>query len=253
VLLADRNVLITGASRGIGRAVAREATSQGANVALVARDAAALTAVASELQATGRRCHAVAADVRNRADVKHAVQESIAVLGTIDGLVNCAGVGVGPVPVDEITDEQWTLILETNLTGPLLFVQELAPHFIERGKGAIVNVSSVAAKYKPGATSVAYAASKSALSGLTRQLALRLGGSGIRVNAVLPGNTVLEQPDRSWASLSEDDKRKMLREIALGRFGTPEDQARAVVWLLSDYNTWITGENIAVAGGERMG
>jgi 3-oxoacyl-[acyl-carrier protein] reductase len=134
-----------------------------------------------------------------------------------------------------------------------LFIQELAPHFIERGKGAVVNVSSIAARYKPGATSVAYAAAKSALSGLTRQLALKLGPNGIRVNAVLPGNTVLDQPDRSWASLSEDDKQHLLREIALGRFGTPDDQARPVVWLLSDYNTWITGENIAVAGGEKMG
>lgn len=253
MLLADRHILVTGASRGIGRAIALEAARQGAAVALVARDTDALGQVADEVRDLGRPAHAVAADVRQRADVRRAVQESLAALGSLDGLVNCAGVGVGPVPVDETTDEQWQLILDTNLTGPLMLVQEVAPAFVGKEGCAIVNVSSVAAKYKPGATSAAYAAAKSALSGLTRQLALRMGGDGVRVNAVLPGNTVLERPDASWASLSDSEKEHMVQDIALGRFGTPDDQARAVVWLLSDYNTWITGENVAVAGGERMG
>ena len=253
MLLTDRHILVTGASRGIGRAIAVEAARQGADVAAVARDAEALDMVAEEVRALGRRAHAVTADATRRDDVRRAVQESLTALGSLDGLVNCAGTGIGPVPVDETTDEQWQLIFDTNVTGPLMFCQEVVPAFAGRDGCAIVNVSSVAAKYKPGATSAAYAASKSALSGLTRQLALRLGGDGVRVNAVLPGNTVLERPDASWASLSDADREHIVRDIALGRFGTPEDQARAVIWLLSDYNTWITGENVVVSGGERMG
>jgi NAD(P)-dependent dehydrogenase (short-subunit alcohol dehydrogenase family) len=252
MLLQDKSVLVTGASRGIGRAIALEAARQGADLALVARTSADLDAVAAEIRAIGRRVVAVSADVRGSDDVRRAIAAAIDGLGGIDVLVNCAGTGIGPVPVDETTDEQWQTILDTNLNGPWWFAQTLASHLAER-RGAIVNVSSLGAKYKPGATSAAYTASKAALSGLTRQLALRLGPQGVRVNAVLPGNTVLEQPDASWASLSEDDKQRMLAGIPLGRFGTPEDQARAVVWLASDYNSWITGENVAVAGGERMG
>jgi NAD(P)-dependent dehydrogenase (short-subunit alcohol dehydrogenase family) len=253
VLLEDRHILVTGGSRGIGRAIALEAARQGADIALVGRDSGALSGVAAEVQSIGRKCAALTGDVSVRADVKRVVASAVAALGTIDGLVNCAGTGIGPVPVEDITDQQWERIIAVDLTGPLMFVQELAPRFIEQHVGAIVNISSVAAKYKPGATSVAYTAAKSALSGLTRQLALKLGPHGIRVNAVLPGNTVLERPDPSWASLSQDDKDRILHEIPLGRFGTPDDQAHAVVWLLSDYNTWITGENIAVCGGEKMG
>jgi 7-alpha-hydroxysteroid dehydrogenase len=253
VLLPDKSVLVTGASRGIGRAIALEAARQGADLALVARSTADLEAVAKEIGALGRRSVAITADVRRREDVRRAVREALDGLGCIDVLVNCAGTGIGPVPVDETTDEQWQTILDTNLNGPWWFVQALAPHFTDRGGGAVVNVSSLAAKYKPGATSAAYTASKAALSGLTRQLALRLGPAGVRVNAVLPGNTLLEQPDASWASLTEEDRDRLLAGIPLGRFGTPDDQARAVVWLASDYNSWVTGENLAVAGGERMG
>jgi 3-oxoacyl-[acyl-carrier protein] reductase len=253
VLLSDKSVLVTGASRGIGRAIALEAAREGADLALVARSEPDLRAVADEVGHLGRRALVVVADVRRPEEARRAVAQAIDGLGHVDVLVNCAGTGIGPVPVEETTDEQWQTILDTNLNGPWWLVQALAPHLEERGGGAIVNVSSLGAKFKPGATSAAYTASKAALSGLTRQLALRLGPRGIRVNAVLPGNTVLERPDASWASLSEEDKERMLRGIPLGRFGTPEDQARAVVWLASDHNSWITGENIAVAGGERMG
>ncbi|HKQ02717.1 MAG TPA: SDR family oxidoreductase [Actinomycetes bacterium] len=253
MLLDDKSVLVTGASRGIGRAIALEAARQGADVALVARSADDLRAVADEVRGSGRRGVGIVADVGRPREARRVVQEALDALGRVDVLVNCAGTGIGPVPVEETTDEQWQTILDTNLNGPWWLVQALAPHLTARGSGAIVNVSSLGAKYKPGATSAAYTASKSALSGLTRQLAMLLGPKGIRVNAILPGNTVLERPDASWASLSEEDKERMLHDIPLGRFGTPEDQARAAVWLASDYNTWVTGENLAVAGGERMG
>lgn len=253
MLLKGRVVVITGASGGIGGAIALEAGRQGADVSLFARDSARLQEVAEKVIDLGRRAKVLVGDVRQREDVRRCIAETLDEFRRIDGLVNCAGVGVGPVPVDELTDEQWDLILDTNLRGPLYFVQEVAPYFTDNGQGAIVNVSSIAAKYKPGATSTAYVASKSGLCGMTRQMAVLLGPHGIRVNGVLPGNTVLERPDKSWASLSEADKERLVEEIPLRRFGMPEDQARAVVWLLSDQNTWITGENIAVSGGERTG
>ncbi len=253
MMLEGRSAIITGGSRGIGRAIALEFARQGADIALVARNASELEGTRAEVAALGRECVVFATDVRVRQEVQVAVAGAIAALGPIDALVNCAGVGIGPVPVEDTTDEQWRLILDTNLRGPLMFVQEIVPHFIEYGRGSIVNVSSLGAKYKPGATSAAYVASKSALCGLTRQLARKLGSHGIRVNAVLPGNTVLEKADLSWSSLSEDAKARMLRSIPLGRFGRPEDQAPTVVWLASDYSSWVTGETIGVSGGERMG
>jgi 3-oxoacyl-[acyl-carrier protein] reductase len=253
VLLQDRVALVTGASRGIGRAIAHECARAGAHVAVNGRDLEKAEAVAVEVRRLNRQAMSVTADVRFKAHVERMVDQVVQHFGRIDILVNNAGIGLGPKPIETISEDEWDLVLATNLKGTLFCCQAVAPHMIRQGYGRIISISSTAAKYKPGATSAPYAASKAAISGMTRQMALLLGRHGITVNAILPGDTVTEEADKSWASLSEEDRGWMLKEIPFGRFGRSQDIAKAVILLASDHAGWIAGENVNVSGAQVTG
>lgn len=262
MLLDGKRVLITSVSGQLGSAIVIECVRQGGKVAFVGSSNAELEATSEKIGNIGRQSVGLRADVRVRSDIDRAVEVAVETLGQVDVLINSTGVGIGPVPVEQIVDEEWRLVMDTNVRAPLAFVQALTPHFVSRKTGSIVNVSSLAARYRPGLTSAVYAASQSSLCALTRQLAFKLGQHGIRVTAVLPGTTELDEQDqtggsdeleKSWELLTNESRLRLLDNIPLGRFGTPHDYARTVAWLASDYNSWITGESIAVCGGEWMG
>ena len=243
--LAGRVAIVTGASRGIGRATAIELADRGAAVAAVARDAQRLADLQAELTHRGHSCAVYTADVGSRPDVARVVEDTVARFGRLDVLVNNAGTSDGAGLLD-LSDGDWEDVLRVNLRGPFIASQLAARHMVARGSGAIVHVSSAAARY--GSTRPNYSASKAGLLGLTRSMARELGPAGVRVNAVLPGAIATEilafwPPERLEATR---------QATPLGRLGTPEDIARAIAFLVSDDATFITGIALDVNGGYVM-
>ena len=232
--------LVTGAARGIGLAVAKAFLAQGYRVALLDIDAATLAASAKALGDV----LALECDVSEPAQVKSAVDRTIARYGRIDALVNNAGIAVFK-PLLETTFEEWQRVLAVNLNGPFLCTQACAPAMLKTGGGAVVNISSISG-LRASTLRVAYGTSKAALDHLTRQQAAELGNLGIRVNAVAPGpvDTAMAKAMHSAAIRADYHD-----AIPLNRYGTEEEIAAAVVFLCSDAASYINGQTLAVDGG----
>lgn len=253
-LLKDRVALVTGASKGIGRAICLSLARAGADVAVNARNHNRLELVAAEIRALGRRAVVVPADVSARANVEAMIATVAATFGRIDILVNNAGGGIGYRFVEDISEEEWEWILALNLKSVFLTCRTVAPHMIRQGGGRIINISSVAGKFKPsGMTSAAYCAAKSGIMGLTRQLTVLLAPHGIRVNSVLPDDTLTEEVRDWWAGLSEAEQRDVLRLNPVGHLADPADIADFIVYLAADGSRYVSGENIGITGGRHMG
>lgn len=252
--LAGRRALVTGASRGIGRAITVALARAGADVAVNARAAERLADTADEVRDLGRRCVLVPADVTDGHQVRGMVEQAAAELGGIDILINNAGGGLGARLVEDIQEDEWDGVLALNVKSVFLTCKAVAPRMAEQGGGCIVNVSSVAGKYKPeGATSAAYAAAKSAVLGITRHLTVLLMPMGIRVNAVLPDDTLTDDVRRWWDGLSDEARRDHLRLNPAGRLAAPLDIADVVVLLCSDGARFVSGESLGITGGRYMG
>jgi 3-oxoacyl-[acyl-carrier protein] reductase len=236
--LDGKTALVTGASRGIGAAIAVELAKAGASVVIGYRSAAdEAEAVASE--AGGR---AIAADVADPADAQRLVGEA----GEVDVLVNNAGLTRDGL-IARMSDEDWGAVIDTNLSSVFYTCRAVARSMMRRRSGSIVNVSSVVGLHgNPGQTN--YAASKAGIIGFTKALARELGGRGVRANVVAPGyiDTRLTQ------AISEEMRGLMLANTPLGRFGDPGDVAGAVRFLSSDEASFITGEVLLVDGGLGM-
>jgi 3-oxoacyl-[acyl-carrier protein] reductase len=243
--LEGRVALVTGGSRGIGRATALKLGAEGAAVAVnyAASEDAARQVVDAILAASGR-ARAWQADVSDRAAVDAMVAGVVSEFGRIDILVNNAGIGSSATALT-MKDEQIDRLMAVNLKGPVYCVQAAAPSMIEQGGGAIVNVVSVAGigTALPGTT--AYAASKAALIALTKRMALDLGRHGIRVNAVAPGHILTDM------SGNPDQERlaAMAGRAILGRVGRPEDVATTIAFLACEDSAFVTGQCLAVDGG----
>jgi len=243
-VLAGRVAIVTGAGRGIGRGIALSLARAGAAVAVVDQAQELVAAVAGEVEALGVRSLGISANVAISDDVRRIVRETNDVLEKIDILVNNAGVLVVKPMIDH-TEEEWDRVLNVNLKGFFLCCREVLPGMIERKRGAIVNIASIAA-FHVTVPHVAYAASKAGVVALTRDLAHEVGPQGVRVNAIAPGP--IETP---MAQAISDQKRRqaIATNILLGRMGQPEDIGEAVVFLASDAASFITGATLPVSGG----
>jgi len=241
-------VLVTGASRGIGTAIATAAGEAGADVAVGYRESAeAAAAVLDTLRAMGRRASAFAADVSDPADARRLVAEVEGHFGRIDGLVNNAGI-MPSSPVLEMTDEEWDEVLRTNLFGPFYCTRAVLPGMVERGTGSIVMISSRLGQI--GWPELAhYSAAKAGLLGLTKSLAREFGPRGVRVNAVAPGFTIT---DMSRDLVDTESGQRRLAELPSQRFAEPEDIASSVVFLLSDAASVYFGQTLSPNSGGFM-
>jgi 3-oxoacyl-[acyl-carrier protein] reductase len=237
-VLANRVALVTGGSRGIGRAVAMALADAGAAVAVNYREqAAAARNVVKAIEGAGGRAMAVAADVSQSADVAAMMSAVQRELGPIDVLVNNAGIGLVR-SVDDLTEEDFDLTIAVNLKSAFLCTQAVVPGMRAKKWGRIVNISSGAAR-GAGGVGPHYNASKAGLEGMTRGYAARLVKDGITVNAVAPS---LIETDMVRAGVASSPAR-----IPLGRFGTPEECAQAVLMVIG--NAYMTGQTVALSGG----
>lgn len=246
--LQTRTILITGASRGIGAAVAVAAAEAGADVALSYRASEGPAGeVAERIRAFGRRCEAYQADISRLEDVEALVASVQTDFGKIDGLV--ANAGIMPIsPFLEMSVGEWDDVIRTDLYGPFFCARAVLPAMVERGSGAIVMVSSRLGQV--GAVDVAhYCAAKAGVIGLTKALAREFAFRGVRVNAVAPGVT---RTDMGGTVMTGETGRRKMAELPLGRFGEPSEVANAVVFLLSDASSLFVGQTLNPNAGGFM-
>ena len=243
--LRDKVAAVTGGGQGIGRAIALALGREGAVVVVADLDLEAAGQVVREIEAGAGRALAVRADVTRPADAEAIVQAAVETFGRLDILVNNAGTYPSADIVD-MDEAQWDLVLAVNLKGTFLCSQAAVRRMIAQGRGTIVNVASVDAKTRTTGNAH-YAAAKAGVISFTRTLACEMAPHGIRVNAVAPGwiatKTLKAKSDR-W--------KRAIEEIPVGRLGTPEDVAEAVLFLVSDVAGYITGEVLDVNGGMVM-
>jgi 3-oxoacyl-[acyl-carrier protein] reductase len=243
--IAGRAVVVTGATRGIGKGIARVFAGAGGRVLIVGRDAEAAKATVAELSATGAEVSYVLADVSRREDCRRVAATAAERFGGIDVL--CANAGVFPAaPLAEMTDEDIDEVLGTNLRGTILSVQACLPALAASGRGRIILTSSITGPITGFPGWAHYGASKAGQLGFLRTAAIELAGSGITINAVLPGNIVTEGLDE----LGEEYQAQMAASIPLRRLGTVEEIGHAALFLATDEAGYITGQTIVVDGGQ---
>ncbi len=246
--------MITGAGHGMGLAIARALHRDGARVLLMDINETSVANAAKEIDPTGMRAVGRRGDVTKPDEVQALVRELKALWGSVDILVNNAGGALhSPHVLDQIQEKDWNLVVDVNLKGTFLCCQAVIPEMVKQGKGAIVNMSALAGHWRASLAGAQYVAAKAGVEGLTRQLAYDWGKSGIRVNAIAP--TVTLTGDRIqglWNAKSDEEKRRILSSIPLGRLGTPEEVASVVVFLASDESSFITGITLDVNGGRYL-
>ena len=245
-LLANKVAVVTGAGRGIGRAVALAYARMGADVACVSRTEENSAKAAAEVEALGRRAWAVAVDVSDTAAVNDAAGKILDDAGRVDILVNNAGVTRDNLLM-RMSEEEWDTVINTNLKGAFNFTKALTRPFIKQRSGRIINIASVIGLIGNAGQSN-YAASKAALIGFTKSIAKELAPRGITANAIAPGFIETDMT----AALDDKVRGEILASVPLGRFGSPDDIAHAAVFLAMEPTGYVTGQVLTVDGGMVM-
>src|SRR2546427_6783220 len=244
--LASQIAVVTGAGRGIGRAIALKFAAEGADIVCVSRTSENSEKVAGEIRALGPRAWAWAVDVADSKAVAEAGEKILAQTGRVDVLVNNAGVTRDGLLM-RMSEEEWDTVLDTNLKGAFLFTRAFARTFLKQRSGRIINVASVLGLIG-NAGQCNYASSKAALIGFTKSVARELASRGITVNALAPGFIETDMT----ASLNEETRKEILQKIPLNVLGQPDDIANAALLLANPAARYVTGQVLAVDGGMVM-
>jgi NAD(P)-dependent dehydrogenase (short-subunit alcohol dehydrogenase family) len=243
--LTGRVALVTGGSKGLGKAMARGFAEAGANVVISSRHESELKSAMAEIQeGTKVKVAYFVADMTKRDDVRKLAKDALAAMGKVDILVNNAGSNL-PQAIDQITDEAWDQIVELNLSSCMALTRALVPQMKERRWGRIIHISSIMGLASKEERNV-YSATKSALIGLARASSLDLGAYGITVNCLAPGPFLTDLPG---SILSDEEKKVFAHRTALGRWAQPRELAGPALLLASDAGSYITGTVLVVDGG----
>jgi NAD(P)-dependent dehydrogenase (short-subunit alcohol dehydrogenase family) len=245
--LTGKKALVTGASRGIGRAIAVGLAAAGADVALASRSADQLEEVRRQVEATGRKAVVIPTDVSDADAVRGMVADALGIFGTLDVLVNNAGGSSFMGPFTDMRFRGWEKVMRLNVDSVVHACQALAPHLLERGSGSIVNIASVAGLTGSPALA-AYGASKAALVSLTKTLAIEWGSAGVRVNALCPGWTATDLNRDLWSN--EQASAALMTRVPMGRWAKPEEMVGPAVFLASDASSYVTGQVLVADGGQ---
>ena len=248
--LSGRKAFVTGASRGIGRAIAVAFAEAGADVALVARGADGLAETAAAVQATGRDAYVIPADVTSYDAVADAVAAAIDQLGYIDIVVNNAGGSNFMVPFRDIRLSGWDKLIQLNLSSAVYVCHAVAGHLLDRGQGSVINVASVAG-VAASPTMTPYGAAKAGLISLTKSLAVEWAADGVRVNALCPGWTATELNRTLWEDPIVGPA--TVATTPMGRWASAEEMAGPALFLASDAASYLTGQALVVDGGQTAG
>jgi 3-oxoacyl-[acyl-carrier protein] reductase len=246
-VLENRVALVTGSSRGIGAGIARLFAREGAKVALHGRDGAALSAVQRQIEQAGGRAIHVIADVTNFGQIEEMRGRVEEALGPIDILVaNAGGSFTRPGPLEETSEEGWRASIDGNLTATFLTIKSILPGMKQRKAGAIIMMSSAAARRAHPQSPIPYSAAKAGIQMLTQHLAAQVGPYGVRVNCIAPEIILTE---RNLERIPEAQREALVDSHPIKRLGTPEDVAHAALYLASAHASWVTGVILDVAGG----
>jgi ketoreductase len=256
-LLQDRVALVTGGSRGIGKAIARALAEQGAKVAICSRDAESVRKAADEISPGGGRVLPLRADVAEKAEVRALVRDIVSRWGQIHILVNNAGINAR-IPMDSDDDAGWLQVLTVNVVGPYYVTREVLRHMPTYDGGRIVNISSVLGRFGVPAYT-AYCTAKHGIIGFTRALALEVAGRGITVNAICPGwvetgmaSRGMQETAAAMGITQEEFRKQALAMVPIQRMLEPKEIAELVVYLASDASAGMTGQTINLCGGQVM-
>jgi 3-oxoacyl-[acyl-carrier protein] reductase len=251
--LSERNVIVTGGSKGIGREIAKKFAIAGSNVAICSRDEGEIKCVADDINSAdapgtvvGRRC-----DVTKNDNVVEFISSVVDEFGGVDTLINNVGDSVGDGKIHEIDEETWDLNFNLNLKGAFLCSRESIPIMIERGGGAIIHISAINAQTGIGYT--AYSAAKNALHSFSRVLATQYGCHGIRSNVIVPGTISTDSRADRRESVNNSARNQLRDQYPLGHFGCPEDIANAAKYLGSSKSAFVTGTELVIDGGLSAG
>ena len=241
--LAGRKVLVTGASRGIGRAIAFDLASHGAAVVATGRNRETLDQVVSDIRGRGGEAYSLVCDLSDPLSGRSLVAETIELLGDLDVVVNNAGIAVD----ENDTFEDWQLVMSVNLTAPFVIADAAARHFKEKGSGKIINISSILGVVAEPRTATSYVTAKHGLIGMSKNMAAKLAPFGIQVNVVAPGYVATEMTKEDFED--EHFSRGIVARVPMGRWGLDEDVTGIVTFLATDRANFITGQTICVDGG----
>ncbi len=243
--LENKVAVVTGASRGLGRAMALGLAGAGADIIAIASTSENAAETVAEVESLGRRAVAIGCRQDDPEQVRRAVRESIDAYGQVDILVNNAGT-IRRAPAEDYSNEDWSAVIDTNLNGVFQFCRGIGKHMLNRGQGKIINIASLLS-FSGGITVPAYSASKGGVMQLTKALANEWASKGIQVNAIAPGYFATDNTEALRADANRN--KEILARIPTGRWGDPEDLQGAIIFLASKASDYITGHILTVDGG----